>query len=231
MLCVHCPASSCSTTASRAPGMRSTGPCASVPERTASTAASVPSSNKVAAAGPVKAARPVREIQRKMTPTMSSTMAKWTMMGWDVARLGMAAIYPSPCIALLRPRRVPDDVVHRPLHELRSLVAPPLRLGAHFGEPPLDVGHLEGAELVLDIEVLRDQRLDPRTDGGAHGFGNGGPIGALLGAGVGLEPEHAGHELRAHGVAPHQVLKHVELHGQARDFHPVRVRRGGLERG
>ncbi len=70
------PASSCSWTAVRAPGTRSTGPCASVPDCTASTAASVPASSSTAAAGPVKAARPVREIQRNTTPTTTSTMAK-----------------------------------------------------------------------------------------------------------------------------------------------------------
>ena len=48
---VQMPHSSCSTTAARVPGTRSTGPCASMPDCTASVAAIVPTASSVRAAG------------------------------------------------------------------------------------------------------------------------------------------------------------------------------------
>src|SRR5256885_351771 len=67
---------------------------------------------------------------------------------------------------LLRSDGVPDYVVDGKLDELRALVAPALSLGAHIRQPPLDVGHLERAQLIFQVEMLRDQRLDLLADRG-----------------------------------------------------------------
>jgi hypothetical protein len=37
---------------------------------------------RAAAAGPVKSARLLKEIQRNSTPIITKPMAKWTMSGW-----------------------------------------------------------------------------------------------------------------------------------------------------
>src|SRR5882672_3237670 len=239
------PRSSWSCTACRAPGTRSTGPCASVPDCTASSAAVVPASSSTAAAGPVKAARPVSEIQRNRTPTARSTIAKWTICGWYEAMLGMGTKYtgrrawgvgrvrahPTPHVqrpSLLGSSRVPDDIVHGPLHELDALVDAPLRLGPCLGQTPLDILHLEGTQLVLDVEVAADQRLELRPKRGALCV-VGAAICPLRLPRIRLEPEHLRHELGADAVASHQVLDHVELHGQLRDFDPVLVERTRLQ--
>src|SRR5256885_11108549 len=75
----------CSITAARAPGTRSTGPCAAVPDCTASTAAPVPTSSSTRAAGPANGTRPVRETQRNNTPTNSRAMTKCTIWGCRAA--------------------------------------------------------------------------------------------------------------------------------------------------
>ena len=72
------------------------------------------------------------------------------------------ALCPTP--GLLRPRRIPDDVVHRPPHELEPLLDPALRLRPDVGEAPLDVGDLEAPQLVLDVEMMADQRLELAAD-------------------------------------------------------------------
>src|SRR5256885_9895118 len=97
---------------------------------------------------------------------------------------------------LLRSDGVPDYVVDGKLDELRALVAPALSLGAHIRQPPLDVGHLERAQLILEIEMLRDQRLDLLADRGSPRFGCY-PIGALLGSCICFQPKHLPHDLRA----------------------------------
>jgi len=56
--------------------------CIAPPDWTAITAAPVPSNSSVSAAGPPNAARPLREINLKTTPTTKRAMAKWTMDGW-----------------------------------------------------------------------------------------------------------------------------------------------------
>src|SRR5947207_4306532 len=86
MLRVRSPHSSCSITAARAPGTRSTGPGAAGPDRTGSTAAPVPRSSRTRAAGPVNGARPVRETARNNTPTKSRAMTKCTIWGCRAAR-------------------------------------------------------------------------------------------------------------------------------------------------
>ena len=65
---------------------------------------------------------------------------------------------------LPRAHGVAQDVVDGELDELRTLVAPPLALGAHLSEPPLDVSDFERAQPVFEIEMLRDQGLDLRAD-------------------------------------------------------------------
>ena len=79
---VRSPHSWCARTAPAAPGTASTATCASSPDCAATTVATVASRIKLAAAGPAKAARPVREIQRKRTPTAKRPMAKWMTIGW-----------------------------------------------------------------------------------------------------------------------------------------------------
>jgi len=79
MFRVRSPHSWWSITAARAPGTRSTGPCAAVPDCTASTAATVPTRSRTAAAGPVNAALPVRETQRSTTPMKSKAITKCTI--------------------------------------------------------------------------------------------------------------------------------------------------------
>src|SRR5882762_10229216 len=63
---------------------------------------------------------------------------------------------------------VAHDVVDGELDELRALVAPALAFSAHICEPSLDIGDFARAQLVLEIEVLRDERLDPRAAAPAH---------------------------------------------------------------
>src|SRR5882724_2231107 len=174
-------------TACRTPGMRSTGPCASVPECTAKNAAAAPRSKQVAAAGPVKGARPLREIHRKITPRMRSAIAKWTMTGWYAPIFGMGEKITAWAIGcgkwvhiphptshdswqLSRSYRIPNNVVYRKLDELRALIEPALRLGAHFTEAPLDILDLQEAQLVLEVKVCADHLLQLSTEGLALGF-------------------------------------------------------------
>src|SRR5260370_29715488 len=109
---------------------------------------------------------------------------------------------------LSRQNGIAHDVVDGKLDELRALVAPALSLGAHVREPALDVRDLKRTQLVLKVEMLRDQRLDPRSDR-RTGAIRCRAIVALLRARVRLEPEHLSHQLRAHRVAPRDILKYV----------------------
>src|ERR1044071_9690312 len=122
------------------------------------------------------------------------------------------------------PDRVPDNVVDRKLDELSPLLAPPLALGTHVDESPLDVGDLERAELILHIEMLRDQGLDLRTDCGPAGFGSD-AICTLLGARMCFQPKHLSDELRPDAIAPAELLNHVELDRELCDLHAVLVLR------
>src|SRR5437763_8656325 len=117
---------------------------------------------------------------------------------------------------------VSNNVVHGELDELRTLLAAALALGPNVGEAPFDVRDFASAELVLQIEVLRNQRLDLVPDRGTVGFA-GCSIGTLLRPRVGFQSEQLSDELRAHAVALVQLLHHIELHGQLRDLHPVLV--------
>ena len=100
--------------------------------------------------------------------------------------------------------------------------APALRLRAHVRESPLDVGNLQPAQLVLQIEVLRDERLDLFADCGMVGLGRT-AVGALLRTRVCLESKHFAYELRADAITPIQVLHHPELDRQLSHFRPVLV--------
>src|SRR5881409_1951089 len=82
--------------------------------------------------------------------------------------------------------RVPDDVVHRELDEFCPLLAPTLALRADLGQPAPDVGNLQRAQLVFEIEVLCDQRLDFGANGGTRGLGSA-TVGSLLRACVGFQ--------------------------------------------
>src|SRR3954464_360584 len=95
--------------------------------------------------------------------------------------------------------RISNDVVHRELDELRTLVVAALALGPDVGESPLDVPDFAGTELIFQIEVLRNQRLDLVADRGTVGFA-GCSIGALLRPRVGFESEHLADELCARAV-------------------------------
>src|ERR1041384_3553206 len=116
------------------------------------------------------------------------------------------------------PDRVPDNVVDRKLDKLSPPLAPPLALGPYVNEASLDVGDLEGAELVFHIEMLGDQGLDLRTDCGPAGFGRD-PICTLLGARMCFQPKHLSDELRPDAVAPAELLNHVELDRELCDLH------------
>src|SRR5204863_1599507 len=128
----------------------------------------------------------------------------------------------------VRPDRIPDDIVHRELDKLRPLVDPALTLGAHLGESALDVGDLAGAQLVFEIEMLRNQCFDLAANGGAPCFRRD-AVGSLLRARVRFEPKHLADELRAHAVTLAEFLYHVELHCQLCDLAPVLTK--GLVRG
>ena len=84
------PQVSCATTAGLAPGTRSTGPCASVPERTATTLATAPRATRAVAAGVSQAACHTSDAHRNSTATTISATTKWTTCGWSAARLGIA---------------------------------------------------------------------------------------------------------------------------------------------
>src|SRR6266516_5636194 len=131
---------------------------------------------------------------------------------------------------LPRAHSIAHDIVDGELDELGSLLAPPLALGTHVREASLDVSNLPRAQLVLEIEVLRDEGLDLLADGRAIGFGRR-SIGTLLSARIGLQPEHLADKLRAKAVALAQFLNHVELDRELRDLHPVLVLRRRLREG
>ena len=65
---------------------------------------------------------------------------------------------------LLRAQRIAHDVLDGKLDELRALVAPALILSAHVRESSFDIGDLQPAQSILQIEVLRDERLDLLSD-------------------------------------------------------------------
>jgi len=75
-VCERSPHSSCSWTAARTPGMRSIGPCAAVPDRVDTNAASAAISNSVFAAGLIHFGRPSSEITRKAAPMTVRTIVK-----------------------------------------------------------------------------------------------------------------------------------------------------------
>src|SRR2546427_12704889 len=60
---------------------------------------------------------------------------------------------------------VAHDVVYRKRDELRALIEPALRLGAHLTEAPLDILDLQEAQLILVIKVCGDHLLDLTPDG------------------------------------------------------------------
>src|SRR5205809_2384926 len=106
---------------------------------------------------------------------------------------------------LPRAHGVAHDVVDGELDEVRTLVAPPLALGAHLDEPPLDVSDFERPQLVFEIEVLCDQRLDLLADHGPAGFRRR-TIPSLLRPRIGFQPKHLPDELRTDTVATVQFL-------------------------
>ena len=61
---------------------------------------------------------------------------------------------------------VAHDVVYGELDELRAVIPSALILRTHVREPALDVRHLERAQLILQIEMLRDQGFDLLADSG-----------------------------------------------------------------
>src|SRR5258705_5587644 len=148
-------------TASTTPGIRSTGPWASVPDFTARTAATVPTRRSDAAAGEAKDTRPVSESQRNTAPAMRSAIAKWTTLGWRPARLGIVRVY-VPVSAPVSVRR--DDLALDQAHARQTqLLARALQ-----GEPHLRV--LEGV-VVHPAPVALDgvRRLAPEVLDLLHG--------------------------------------------------------------
>src|SRR6266508_861635 len=220
--------------------MRSTAPCASVPECAAKNAAAAPRSKQVAAAGPVKGARPVREIHRKITPRMRSAIAKWTMMGWYAPMFGMGEKITAWAVGCGMWVHSPHPTSHD-FCSYRGLIASRTMsstanltnsarlsrrrwLSARTSASRRSMSAISRAQLVLEIEVLRDESLDLRTDCRTAGFG-GGAVCALLRARVCLESKHLADKLRSHAVALTELLHHVELDGELRDLHPVLVLR------
>src|SRR5262245_49156853 len=100
---VHSPDCSWSTTASRAPGTRSAGPCAALPDWTAISEAAAAMTISVAAAGEAKPTLPESETSRSSTPITASAITKWTTIGWYSASAPSCGILPPP-LRYCRPR-------------------------------------------------------------------------------------------------------------------------------
>ena len=91
-VCVRSPHSSCSITAGRAPGARSTGPCAAVPDRTDTTDEAAASRRRVVAAGLANAGLPSSDTSLNATPTMASTIVKCTTCGCRAAHVSSPSL-------------------------------------------------------------------------------------------------------------------------------------------